>query len=125
MEAQVPIIGTSLLAAELASVKRCGNWRPLAGHVRPRQNLPSAGRPQLRGQPHPSAHEPPGAVLAPLAVPGNFPKRDDKLPPPGRQVCQCWHHGLPRLLRLLSPSGRPRPRGQRGRGNGFLLFSVF
>ena len=74
MEAQVPTIGTSLLAAELASVKRFGNWRPLAGHVRPRQNWPSAGRPQLRGQPRSSAHEPPGAVLAPLASAGQLPQ---------------------------------------------------
>ena len=54
-----------------------------------------------------------------------FPKRIDELPPPDWQVCQGWHHELLRLLRLLSPSGRPRPRGQRGRGNGFFVFLVF
>jgi len=39
-----------------------------------------------------------------------------KLPPPGWQLCQCRHGALPRLLRLLSPRGLPRPRGARGRG---------
>ena len=74
-------------------------------------------RPQLRGQPRPSALEPPGAGLAPLASAGQLPQRvmTKRLPPPGWQVCQCWHNGLLRL-RLLSPSGQPRPRGQRGRG---------
>ena len=89
MEAQVPTIGTSLLAAELASVKRCGNWRPLAGHVRPHRTCRAPGDLSCAANLVPLHMSLPAPSWLRWPVPGNFPKHDDKLPPPGWQVCQC------------------------------------
>ena len=104
----------------------------------------ASGNPgRAAANPHPGQRHKPGgeaqAAPARLATPRDrwrrtshtrnvhtqFPKRIDELPPPDWQVCHGWHHELLRLTRLLSPSGRPRPRGQRGRGNGFFVFFVF